>query len=109
MAGVTPGGISQLNISINRGHMDGIVGKTYQTYNSLPPYQEIDMSCHKLSQNDNFGSKYLSSVAATFKHRFREHVTTIFLLTPISAAGPQSSWAATWPLCMQIKVGHLFE
>ena len=31
--------------------MDGIVGKTYQTYNSLPPCQEIDISCHKLSQN----------------------------------------------------------
>ena len=29
--------------------MDGIVGKTYQTYNSLPPCQEIDMSRHKLS------------------------------------------------------------
>ena len=31
--------------------MDGIVGKTYQTYNSLLPCQEIDISCHKLSQN----------------------------------------------------------
>ena len=37
--------------------MDGIVGKTYKTYNSLPPCQEIDISCHKLSQNDNFVSK----------------------------------------------------
>ena len=29
-----------------RPRMDGIVGKTYQTYNSLPPCQEIDISCH---------------------------------------------------------------
>ena len=37
--------------------MDGIVGKTYQTYNSLLPCQEIDISCHKLSQNGDFVSK----------------------------------------------------
>ena len=35
--------------------IDGIVGKTYQTYNSLLPCQEIDITCHKLSQNDNYG------------------------------------------------------
>ena len=46
--------------------MDGIVGKTYQTYNSLPPCQEIDISCHKLSQNGDFVSKYPSSFAAIF-------------------------------------------
>ena len=45
--------------------MDGIVGKTYQTYNSLPPCQEIDISCHKLSQNGDFVSKYPSSVVVT--------------------------------------------
>ena len=64
--------------------MDGIVGKTYQTYNSLPPCQEIDISCHKLSQNDNFVSKYRSLVAAILKPRFRDHVTPIFQPTPIS-------------------------
>ena len=37
-----------------RPRTDGIVGKTYQTYNSLPPCQEIDISCHKLGQNDDF-------------------------------------------------------
>ena len=49
MAGVKLGGISWLNISITGPRMDGIVGKTYQTYNSLAPRQEIDISRHKLS------------------------------------------------------------
>ena len=59
--------------------MDGIVGKTYQTYNYLPPHQEIDisLSCHKLSENDNFVSKYPSSVADILKLRFCDHVTPI--------------------------------
>ena len=56
-----------------RPRMDGIVGKTYQTYNSLPPCQEIDISCHKLSQNGDFVSKYPSSVAAILKPSFRDH------------------------------------
>ena len=61
-----------------RPRMDGIVGKTYQTYNSLLPCQEIDISCHKLSQNGDFVSKYPSSAAAILKLRFRNHVTPIF-------------------------------
>ena len=68
--------------------MDGIVAKTYQTYNSLPPCQEIDISRHKLSQNDNFVSKYLCSVAAILKPRFRDRMTPIFQPTPISDPGP---------------------
>ena len=40
--------------------MDGIVGWTHQTYNSLPPCQEIDISCYKLSQNDDFVSKQVN-------------------------------------------------
>ena len=68
--------------------MDGIVGKTYQTYNSLPPCQEIDISCHKLSQNGDFVSKYPSSVAAILKPSFRDHVTPIFQPAPISDPGP---------------------
>ena len=71
--------------------MDGIVGKTYQTYNSLPPCQVIDISCLKLSmlsQNDNFVSKYPNSVAAILKLRFQDHVTPIFQPTPISDPGP---------------------
>ena len=67
---------------------DGIVGKTYQTYYSLPPCQEIVISRHKLSQNDNFVSKYPTSVAAILKPRFRDHVTPIFQPTPISEPGP---------------------
>ena len=61
--------------------MDGIVGKTYQTYNSLPPCQKNDKSCHKLSQNDNFvsTSKYPSLVAAILKLLFGDHVTLDFL------------------------------
>ena len=47
-----------------------------------------DISCHKLGQNDDFVSKYLSSVAAILKPRFRDHVTPIFQLTPISEPGP---------------------
>ena len=58
--------------------MDGIVGKTHQTYNYLRPCQEIDISCHKLGQNDDFVSKYPSSAAAILKLRFRDHVTPIF-------------------------------
>ena len=76
--------------------MDGIVGKTYQTYNSLPPCQEIDISCHKLSQNGDFVSKYPSSVAAILKPSFWDHMTQIFQPAPISDPGPQSSWASTW-------------
>ena len=68
--------------------MDNIVGKTYQTYNSLPPYQEIGISCQKLSQNDDFVSKYYSSVAAILKPNIRDHVTPIFQPTPISDPGP---------------------
>ena len=64
------------------------VGKTYQTYNSLPPCQEIVTSRHKLSQNDNFVSKYPSSVTAILKPRFRDHLTPIFQPTPISEPGP---------------------
>ena len=71
-----------------RPRMDGIVCKTYQTYNSLPPYQEIDISCHKLSQNDDFVSKYPSSVTAILKLRFLDHVTPIFQPTPILDLGP---------------------
>ena len=58
--------------------MDGIVGKRYQTYNSLLLCQEIDISCHKLSQNGDFVSKYPSSAAAILKLRFQDHVTPIF-------------------------------
>ena len=36
------------------------------------------ISRHKLSQNDNFESKYPSSVAAILKLRFRDHVTPMF-------------------------------
>ena len=68
--------------------MDGIVGKTYQIYNSLPPCQEIDISCHKLSQNGDFVSKYPNLVAAILKLRFRDHVTPIFQQAPISDPGP---------------------
>ena len=75
--------------------MDGIVGKTYQTYNSLRPCQEIDISRHKLSQNDNFVSKYPSSAADILKLRLRDHVTPIFQPVPISDPGPQSGWAST--------------
>ena len=62
--------------------MDGIVGKTYQTYNSLPPCQEIYISCHILSQNGDIVSKYPSSVAAILKPSFRDQPT------PISDPGP---------------------
>ena len=70
--------------------MDGIVGKTYQTYNSLPPCQEIDIhvSCHELCQNGDFVSKYPSSVTAILKLRFRDHMTPIFQPAPISDPGP---------------------
>ena len=68
--------------------MDGNVGKTYQTYNSLPLCQEIDISCHKLGQNDDFVSKYPSWVAAILKPRFRDHMTQIFQPTPISEPSP---------------------
>ena len=53
--------------------MDGIVGKAYQTYNSMPPCQEIDISCQEPSQSDQFVSKYPSSVAAILKRRPRVH------------------------------------
>ena len=69
-------------------------GKTYQTYNSLPPCQEIDISRHKLCQNDSCASKYPISVAAILKLRLRDHVTPNFQPTPISDPGPQSSWAS---------------
>ena len=50
--------------------------------------KEINISCHKLSQNDDFVSKYPSSVAAILKPRFLDHVTPIFQLVPISGPGP---------------------
>ena len=67
--------------------MDGIVGKTYQIYNSLAPCQEIDIPIHKLSQNGDFVSKYPSSVAAILKPSFRDHVTPIFQPALISDLG----------------------
>ena len=92
MADVNPGGISWSNIGITWGHrwMDGIVGKTLynQTYNSLPPCQEIDISCHKLSQNDDFVSKCLSSVAAILKPRFRGPRDSDFPADPDFGPGP---------------------
>ena len=45
-------------------------------------------SRHKLSQNDNFVSKYPSSVTAILKPRFRDHVTPIFQPTLILEPGP---------------------
>ena len=55
MAGVNPGDISQSKYLHHLGpRMDGTVGKIYQAYNFLPPCQEINISCHKLSQIDNF-------------------------------------------------------
>ena len=68
--------------------MDGIVGKTYQTYDSLPPCQEIDVSCHKLSQNGDFVSKYPSSAAAILKLRFSGPRDSDFLAGPDFGAGP---------------------
>ena len=50
----------------------------------------------RLSQNVNFVSKFPSSIAATSKLRFRDHVSPIFKPTPISDPGPQSSLASTW-------------
>ena len=82
--------------------MDGIVGKTYLTYNSLPPCHEIDISCHKLNQNDNFVSKYPNSVAAILKLCFRDHVTQIFQLTPILAARNPD-----WQLGLNLMIGTL--
>ena len=89
--------------------MDGIVGKTYQTYNSLPSCQEIDISRHKLTQNDNFVSKYPSSVAAILKPRCLDHMTPIFQPTPISDPGPQSSWASLFNMGIPLLVRrHLY-
>ena len=68
--------------------MDGIVGKTYQTYNYLPPRQEIDISCHKLSQNDYFLRKYPSSVAAIGKLRFSGPGDPDFPADPDFGSGP---------------------
>ena len=42
------------------------------------PCQEIDVSFHKLIQNGNFVSEFLSSVTTTLKHRFQSHVTLKF-------------------------------
>ena len=39
---------------VDKWGMDDIVGKTCQTYNSLPLSQEIDISCHKLTPNGHF-------------------------------------------------------
>ena len=89
--------------------MDGIVGKTYQTYHSLPSCQEIDISRHKLTQNDNFVSKYPSSVAAILKPRCLDHMTPIFQPTPISDPGPQSSWASLFNMGIPLLVRrHLY-
>ena len=71
-------GICTVSQNVSSGLTVSIVGKTYQTFNSLPPCQEIVISRHKLSQNDNFVSKYPSSAAAILKLRFRDHVTPIF-------------------------------
>ena len=51
-------------------------------------YRAYNVSCHKLGQNDDFVSKYPSSVAAILKPRFRDHMTPIFQPTPISELGP---------------------
>ena len=68
MAGVNPGARTHFSVEY-RHHlgprMDSIVGKTYQTYNSLPPCQEIDIYHNKLSLIDNFVSKYPISVTPT--------------------------------------------
>ena len=99
MTGVNLGGISWSNIGITWSHgLDDIVGKTYQTYNSLPPCQEIDISCHKLSQNDHFVGKHPSLVIAVLKLRFGDHVTTIFLLNMVliwcGRTAPYGGWIA---------------
>ena len=80
MAGVNLGGISQLNNHLGPW-LDDIVGKTCQTYNSLPQCKEIYISYHKSSQNGHFVSKLQTSVtagAAILKRCFREYVTLRF-------------------------------
>ena len=93
IAAVRKTGPGLWHFSVNYRHhlgprVGGIVGKTYQTYNFLPPCQEIDISRHKLNQNDNFVSKYPSSVATILKTCFRDHVTPIFQPTLMSDPGP---------------------
>ena len=67
--------------------MDGIVGKTYQT-NYLPPCQKVDISRHKLSQNDNFVSKYPSLVPAILKPLFSGPHDSDFPADPDLGPGP---------------------
>ena len=45
------------------------LGKIYLKYNSLPPYQKIDISCHKLSQNGHFVSKAAFTQGAVLLQR----------------------------------------
>ena len=76
--------------------MDDIVGKTCQTYDFFYPCQEIDIQCHKPSQNGNFVSKI-----STFGHRrlatlFSGLCGPEFLLAPDSGPDAESSPALTW-------------
>ena len=82
------------------GATDGrhIVGKTYLTYNSFPPCQEIDISCHKISQNGHFVSKYPSSVTgiSCFGPMWPQNPSwPRSQLTSDSGPGLEFSWAST--------------
>ena len=82
------------------GATDGrhIVGKTYLTYNSFPPCQEIDISCHKISQNGHFVSKFPSSVTgiSCFGPMWPQNPSwPRSQLTSDSGPGLEFSWAST--------------
>ena len=68
-------------------HSNSRYNLAYQTYNSLPLCQEIDISSHKLNQNDYFESKYPSLVTTILK-LFPEPCDSDFLADPDSGPGP---------------------
>ena len=81
------GDISRSNIGITWGHgwMALLAKHTKLIILCLHAKKLI---YHVKSQNDDFVSKYPSSVAAILKSCFRDQVTLIFQPTPISDPGP---------------------
>ena len=76
-------------------HMDDIVDKTRRICSYLLPCQEIDMTCHKLSPNGHFMSKFPSSTAAILPAGFSGPATKNSEPAEIPEATSKSRWAST--------------
>ena len=105
MTGVNPWGISWSNIGITWGH-------GWMTF--LANLTKLIIRCLHAKKLIYHVIKYAKMVILwvnirvpsppSWNYLLRDHMTQKFYLTPISAAGPQSSWASNWSTCTTMLI-----